>query len=118
MRCEPFRQFQSILCVSLSAQAQGFDSEPELLSRERVKGRTEITKNLNTDTNGKCYGAKGFPEFQSVVTGRWLDELWETGGVLTPVELARVDNNTTNGCTMTSDPFLFDVRAFLTVSST
>jgi hypothetical protein len=103
--------------MSLSTQAQSFDSEQELLSSEGVKGGTEITENLDTDTDGKGDGTKGFPELETVVTGRWVDELWEASGVLAPVKLARVDNDTTDGCTMSTNPFLYYVRRFFTASS-
>jgi hypothetical protein len=40
-----------------------------------------------------------------VVAFRRLDHCWELGGILAPVELARINDDTADGGSMTADPF-------------
>lgn len=77
----------------------------ELKCTERVQASAEITEDLDTDTDRKGDGAEGLPEFEPVVTFRGLDELWKTLGILSPVELTTVDDDTSDGSTMATNPF-------------
>jgi len=76
-----------------------------LLSGEGVEGRAEITENFDASTDDEGDVAKGLVELETVVTLRGLVELREASGVLAPVELARVYDNTSDGSTVTADPF-------------
>lgn len=76
-----------------------------MLSGEGVEGRAEITENFDASTDDEGDVAKGLVELETVVTLRGLVELREASGVLTPVELARVYDDTSDGSTVTADPF-------------
>lgn len=76
-----------------------------MLSGKRVEGRAEITKNFDTSTDDEGDVAKGLVELETVVTLRGLVELREASGVFAPVEFARVYHNTSDGSTVTADPF-------------
>jgi hypothetical protein len=76
-----------------------------LLSGKRVEGRAEITENFDASADNEGDVAKGLVELETVITLRGLVELREASGVLTPVELARVYDHTSDGSTVTADPF-------------
>ena len=76
-----------------------------MLGGKGVKGRAEITENFDASTDDEGDVAEGLVELETVVTLRGLVELREASGVLTPVELARVYNHTSDGSAMTADPF-------------
>lgn len=77
----------------------------ELECTEGVQASAEITEDLDTDTDRKGDRAEGLPEFEPVVTCRGLDELWKTLGVFAPVELTTVDDDTSDGGAMSTNPF-------------
>lgn len=91
--------------MALSAEAQGLRSEKELLGGEGVEGGAHITENLDTGTDDEGDGAKGVPELEAVVAVGGLVHLGEAGSVLAPVELAGVDDDTTNGSAVAANPF-------------
>lgn len=97
-------QSQRVLSMSLSAQAEGLDTEEELLGSEGVEGSTEISEDLDTGADDEGDGAEGLPELEAVVAVGGLVHLGEAGGVLAPVELAGVDDDTADGGAVTSDP--------------
>lgn len=91
--------------MSLRTQTQGLQAQQELLRSKRVKGCSEITQYLHTHANCKGEGSESLPELQAVVPCRWLDKLGEPSCILAPVKFAAVDDNPTNGGTMSSNPF-------------
>lgn len=101
---EPLSQGKGILGMALSAQAQGLGTEEELLSSERVESGTQITKDLDTGTDDECDRAEGVPELEAVIAVGGVVHLGEPGGVLAPVELARVDDDTANSGAVAANP--------------
>lgn len=95
---------QSVLGVALSAQTQGLGTEEELLSGKGVEGGAEITKDLDSGADDKGGGAESLVELETVVAVRGLVELGESVGVLEPVKLARVDDDTANGGAVAANP--------------
>jgi hypothetical protein len=95
---------QGVLGVALSAQAQGLSAEEELLSSKGVEGGTKITEDLDSGADDKGGGAESLVELEAVVAGRGLVELGEAVGVLEPVKLARVDDDTADGGAVSTDP--------------
>ena len=90
--------------MALSTQAEGLDTENQLLGSKGVEGSAQVTEGLHTGTDDEGDGAKGVPELEAVVAVRGLDELGEAFAVLAPVELARVDNDTANGGAVAANP--------------
>lgn len=101
---EPLGKSGGVLSVALGPQAEGLETEEELLSTEGVEAGAEVTEDLNTGADGEGDGAEGLPELEAVVTLGRLDELGEAGRVLAPVELAAVDNDTGDGSAVAADP--------------
>lgn len=101
---EPASKGNRIASVSLGSQAESLDANEELLSSEGVEGASEVTKDVDADADGECHGTKGLPKLQAVITVRWLDHLRETFGILAPVELAAVDDDTSDGCAVAANP--------------
>ena len=91
--------------MSLSTQTQGFDPEQKLLRSKRIQSWSKVTEDLHPHTNGKGNGTKGFPEFQTMIAFRGLDELRETCRIFAPVELPTVNNNSRNCSAMAANPF-------------
>lgn len=91
--------------MSFTSQAQCLNTKEKLLSSKRVERSTKIPKNLDTDANSIGNGAKGFPELETVIPLRRLNELWESLSVFTPVEFTAVNDDTSNSCAVTTDPF-------------
>lgn len=90
--------------MALTAQTQRLQTENQLLRREGVQRRAEVTQDLDTNADSEGDGAKSLPEFQAVVAFGGLDELWEAGGVLAPVKLAAVDDYAADSSAVTADP--------------
>ena len=101
---EVLGQGQGVLGMSLGTEGEGLDTEEELLGSEGVQSGTEISENLDSGADDEGDGAKGLPELEAVVTVGGFVHLREAVGVLAPVKLARVDNDTTNGGTMATNP--------------
>lgn len=95
---------KGVLSVAFSTQAQGLSAEEELLSSKGVKGGTKVTEDLDSGADDKGGGAESLVELEAVVAGRGLVELGEAVGVLEPVKLARVDNDTADGGSVAADP--------------
>ena len=102
---EPVCKNSGVAGMSLSAQTQGLQAQQKLLRSKGVQCRSEVTQDLNTNTDGKGDWSECFPEFQTMVSRRWLNKLWESSSILAPVKLATIDDHTTNGGTMSSNPF-------------
>lgn len=75
-----------------------------MLSSKGVEGGAQITQRLDAGADDEGDGTKGIPELEAVIALRGLDELGEPGAVLTPVELARVDDDSADGCAVAADP--------------
>ena len=105
MLFQPLRQFQRVGRMPLRSQAQRFQPEQELLSRERVHRRAQIPQNLHPHANGKRDGAECVPEFETMVSFGRIVELGKSLGVLAPVEFPAVDDHTSNGGAVSADPF-------------
>lgn len=101
---EVLSQSQGVLGVSLGAQTESLDTEEQLLGGKGVQGRSEIAQDLHAGTDDEGDVAKGLEELEAVVALRGLVELGEAGGMLAPVELARVDNDTADGGSVTANP--------------
>lgn len=91
--------------MPFGSEAQGFDTEQKLLGRERVQRGAEISQNLNADADYEGDGSEGVPELQAVITVRRFDHLGEALAILAPVEVAGIDNHSTNGGAVSTDPF-------------
>lgn len=90
--------------MAFAAQTQRLQTKNQLLGREGVQRRAQVTQNFNTRADSKGDGTKGLPELESVVAFGGFNELREASGILAPVKLAAVDNYTTDSCTMAADP--------------
>ena len=102
---EPICKNSGVAGMSLSTQTQGLQAQQKLLRSKGVQCRSEVTQDLNTNTNSKGDWPECFPEFQTMVSRRWLNKLWESSSILAPVELAAINDHTTNGGTVSSNPF-------------
>jgi hypothetical protein len=91
--------------MSLCAQAQSLDALEQLPSSHWVQGSTHISEHIDSGADGESDWTESIPELETVESWRWLNHLWESLTVLAPVELSRIDDDTANGCAMTSDPF-------------
>lgn len=95
---------QGVLGVALGAQAQGLSAEEELLSSKGVEGGTEIAEDLDSGADDEGSSTESLVELEAVVAVRGLVELGEAVGVLEPVKLARVDDDTADSGAVTADP--------------
>lgn len=102
---EVLSECQGVLCVALSSQAESLNTKQQLLSGERVQRGTQVAQDLDTSSNNEGDFAKCLPELQTMITFSRLDKLGETLAVLAPIELSRVDNDTADGGTVTTNPF-------------
>lgn len=105
MLLQPPSKAQCVADMALNPQRQSLKTLDELERTERVEARSQITENFNTNADSKRYGAESLPELEAVVSLGGLDELRESLGVLSPVELSRVDDDTGDGGTVSTDPF-------------
>lgn len=101
---EPLGEGDGVLGVTLGPQAEGLETEQELLGGEGAEAGTEVAENLDAGADDVGDGAKRLPELEAVVTLGGLNELGETGTVLSPVKLAAVDDDTSNGGAVATDP--------------
>jgi hypothetical protein len=101
---EPPGQSQRVGGVALNAQAEGLETLDQLEGAEGVQAAADVTQDLDTHADRERDGAEGLVELQAVVSLGGLVELRETLGVLAPVELARVDDDTRDGGTVATDP--------------
>ena len=101
---EELGQGQCVGGVPLSTQAQGLDTEEQLLGSEGVQAGAQVSEDLDTDSDDEGDSAEGLPELEPVVALRGLDHLGETAGVLAPVELAAVNDDASNGSTVAANP--------------
>lgn len=86
-------------------QTQRLDSLNKLKCAERVQASAEITKDLDANADCKGNGAESLPEFEAVIALCGLDELREALGILAPVKLAAIDDNTSDSGAVATDPF-------------
>lgn len=98
-------QSEGVLGMALCAQGESLDTNQQLLRRKGIKIGTQVAHNLNSRADDKGDGTESLPELQTVITLRRLDELGEAGCVGTPVELAAIDNDTSDSCTVSANPF-------------
>jgi hypothetical protein len=101
---EPLGQSQCVRDVALNTQAEGLETLDQLEGAEGVQAGTEVTQDLDTHADRECDGAEGLVELQAVVALGGLVELGETLGVLAPVELAGIDDDTSDSSTVATDP--------------
>lgn len=101
---QPGSQGNGIACMSFSAQTQSLQTKQKLLSGKRIQCRSEVTKDLNPNTNSEGDRSECFPEIQSVVALGRFGELGESVSVLTPIKFTAVNNNAANGGSMTTNP--------------
>lgn len=95
---------QSVLSVALGAEAEGLDTENQLLGSKWVESGANVTQELDSGADDEGDGTESLPELEAVVTLGGLDELGESLAVVTPVKLARVDNDTADGGAVSADP--------------
>lgn len=101
---QPLGQLDGILAMPLSTQTQRLDTKKQLLSSEGIQTSTQISLDLNASADNECDSAECVPELQAVVSFTGLVELRETLGILAPVELSAVDDDTTDCCSVATDP--------------
>lgn len=95
---------QCVLGVSLSAQAERLGTQKQLLSSKGVEAGTEIAQDLNSGADDERNVSKCLKELKTVVALGRLMELREALGVGSPVKLARVNNDTSDGSSVASNP--------------
>lgn len=95
---------KGVLGVALGAQAERLDTKKQLLRGKGVERGTQVAQRLDARPDDEGDGAKRVPELEPVVALGRLDKLREARAVLTPVELARVDDDAADGGAVTADP--------------
>lgn len=93
---EPLSNLEGVVYVTLNAQRERLDTLQQQEGSEGVDGGSKVTQNDDARVDGKSDGAECVPELEAVVALGGLSELWEAAA-LGPVELARVDNDTSEG---------------------
>ena len=101
---QPLRQCQSVLAVTLSAERESLNTLDQLESSEWVKASSHISQHINTNTDCESDWSKGIPELETVETRGWLHHVWEASSVSTPIELAGVDDNSSNSSSVATNP--------------
>lgn len=104
MLLQPPSKVHCVADMALNPQGQGLKPLDELERTERVEARSQITENLNTNADSKSNVAESLPELKAVVSLSGLDELGESLGVLSPVKVSRVDDDTGDGGAVPTDP--------------
>lgn len=95
---------QGVLGMTLSTETEGLDTQDQLLGSKWVEGGANVTQELYSSADNEGDGAESLPELEAVVTLGGLGELGESLGVLAPVKLARIDNDTADGGSVSADP--------------
>lgn len=90
--------------VPLGTEGESLDTEEELLGTEGVEAGTEVAEELDSNSDSIGDGTEGLPELEPVVTLGGLNHLGEALAVLAPVELAGIDDDATDGSTVTTNP--------------
>lgn len=101
---EVLSERQCVLGVSFGAQAERLDTQEQLLSGKRVEASAEIAQNLNSSADDEGNVAKRLEKLEAMVALGWLVELREALCVGSPVKLAGVNNDTSNGSSMATNP--------------
>jgi len=101
---EPAGKSKRIAHMALHTEGEGLETLDQLECTERVETSSKVAEGVTTDAEGVSEGAKGLEELQTVVALRGLGELWVTCGVLPPVKLSGVDDDTADGGTVAADP--------------
>lgn len=91
--------------MSLPSQAQRFQSEQELLRRERVQRAPQIPQNLDPNSNGKRDGAKGVPKLETVIPFGRVVELGKSLSILAPIEFSAIYDDSADRSAVSTDPF-------------
>ena len=91
--------------MPLTPQTQRLETEQELVSGERAQRGAEVSQNLDPASDSKGDWAEGFPELEAVIALRRVVHLWETLCILAPVKLPTVNDDATDRCAMTTNPF-------------
>jgi len=102
---QPSRQGKCVLGVTLSSQTEGLKTLNKLECSERVESTTQVTEDLNTNTDSEGDGSESIPESQAVISCRGLDHIRESLAVLAPVEVTGIDDDTTDGRAVAANPF-------------
>lgn len=105
MLLQPLSQLQSVGRMSFSSEAQGFQSQQELLGGKRVQRGAQIPKNLHADSDCKRDRAECIPKLETMISFGRVVELGKPLGMLSPVKFAAVDDNAANGGPVSTDPF-------------
>jgi hypothetical protein len=100
---EPPRERQRIIAVPLPAQAERLEALQEQERAERVHARAEVAQDLHAQLDGERERAKGLREDEPVVPLGRLGERREFAGAR-PIELARVDDDASDGRAVPADP--------------
>ena len=90
--------------MSFAAETQSLETQDQLLRRKWIQGRSQISQNLNPDSNCVRYGPKSLPEVEAVIALRRLHELREASTVLSPVEFTAINDNAAHSGAMAPDP--------------
>mmetsp|Transcript_1917 Transcript_1917/g.4421 ORF Transcript_1917/g.4421 Transcript_1917/m.4421 type:complete len:206 (+) Transcript_1917:453-1070(+) len=112
---EPFCKLIRILRVGLGAQCQCFDTLDQLERVERTHAPSHISQSLDTGAKDEyqvgCSDTKDgmFGKICPMVSFLWSTQQWEFQGPVSlldgPIERRTVDDDTTNGGTMSTNPF-------------
>lgn len=115
MALEPLCEGEGVGGVALTTEVESLETLNQLEGAERVEAGANVAEDLDAHADGKGDGTKGIIELEAVVAVGGFVELGETRGVLAPVELAGIDNDTGDGGAVASDPLggrvYDDVRA-------
>jgi len=101
---EPAGKSKRIAHMALHTEGEGLETLDQLECTEGVEASSKVAEDLDTDADGEGDGAKGIEKLQTVVALSRLVELRETCGVLAPIELSGVDDDTGDGGTVAADP--------------
>lgn len=100
---KPLSQRKGVLDNAADTKRKSLETLKQKERAEGVLARSQVTQDDDSEVDGKSDGSESVPELETVVTGRRFSELRELAA-LAPVELSAVNNNTTDGSAVTTDP--------------
>ena len=99
--------------MSFRSETECLQAQEQLLGTERIQASTQVSENLHTYTDRESDGTKRVVKLQAVVAFRRVVELREAFSMLAPIELAAVNDDTTDCGSVTADPENTDVSTVL-----
>jgi hypothetical protein len=100
---EPLGEGEGVLVVALTTNGQGLETHEEEPGVERRHAWSQVTHGVHAELGSEGLVSVGVPELHAVVSISSLSEAGELA-TLRPVEVATVDDDTTHGGTVTTNP--------------